>query len=127
MLSGSLNFQNFCGSIPPHPPRWSMSQKQFFDGTTNTQRAEYRDKSPSSSLVDIYSLLIIVATFSQAYSNWFVYLLVRLNLYVYSAPVHSHIRIDSYVQEWLVGEEVKTNHNHPSKLDDIQCSVFPTR
>ena len=48
-----------------------------FDCTTNIWRAEYSDKSPSSSLVNIYSLLTIVATFSQT-SNWFVYLLVRL-------------------------------------------------
>ena len=74
-----------------------------FDCTTNIQRAEYGDKSPSSSLVNIYST---VATFSQTSAG------VIQTLYAYSAPVHSHIRMCTGM---LVDGQVKTNHNHISK------------
>ena len=49
------------GAAPP-PLHHKHIMKCQFACTTNIQGAEYGDKSPSSSLVNIYS---IVATFSQ--------------------------------------------------------------
>ena len=83
-----------------------------FDCTTNIQRAEYGDKSPSSSLVNIYS---IVATFSQTSAG------VIQTLYAYSAPVHSHIRMCTGM---LVDGQVKTNHNHISKYQQKTMQVL---
>ena len=82
-----------------------------FDSTTNIRRAEYGDKSPSSSLVNIYSLLTIVATFSQTSAG-----VIQTDLLIYWLDFVCLLSTcafpykDWYVQEWLVGGEVKTNH-----------------
>ena len=74
------------------------------------QRAEYGDKSPSSSLVNIYS---IVATFSQTSAG------VIQTLYAYSAPVHSHIRICTGMVGWWASK------NKPQSPFKAQwCSMF---
>ena len=49
-----------------------------FDCTTNIQRAEYGDKSLSSGLVNIYSFLTIVATFSQTSAG-----VIQTGLFIY--------------------------------------------
>ena len=76
-----------------------------FDCTTNIRREEYGDKSPSSSLVNIYSLLTIVATFSQTSAG-----VIQTGLFIYWLDFVCLLNTcafpykDMYRNGWLVGK-----------------------